>query len=538
MSHLERQRERLQAALDGCKTRQERNALGQFATPGPLALEIVRTARHMLGANGRIVFMDPAFGTGAFYSALLRVFPPGVVKTARGHEIDAHYGTPAQELWAPAGFHLQLGDFTTAKPRADGPELADLLVCNPPYVRHHHMQPAAKVRLAGVVEKDLGIRVSGLAGLYVYFMLLSHKWLKPGSLSVWLIPSEFMDVNYGSALKNYLLDHVDLLRVHRFDPSQVQFGDALVSSAIVWFRNRLPSSGLDPEFTFGGSIAKPRTGCRVRRTELRLARKWTQFPAAIGSRVEMEDRPVLDGVADGAEAPGAGSGATLGDFFSIRRGVVTGANHFFVLDEARIAALPIPPRFLTPILPSPRRLGSDIVNSAGNGHPDLDERLFLFDCRMPRADLAQNAPEAAAYVATGEATGVHKGYLALRRDPWYAQEHRDPAPFLCTYMGRSASGKAPFRVILNRSRAIATNVYLMLYPKGGLPRMMKDVSVQTTVWESLRRIVDVAWHSGGRVYGGGLHKVEPRELARFPAEALVERLPELRCGVASQLPLL
>jgi adenine-specific DNA-methyltransferase len=34
-----------------------------------------------------------------------------------------------------------------------------------------------------------------------------------------LIPSEFMDVKYGGPLKQYLLDKVTLLRIHRFDPN-------------------------------------------------------------------------------------------------------------------------------------------------------------------------------------------------------------------------------------------------------------------------------------------------------------------------------
>lgn len=491
MSRLEQAREQLQAALDGLKTKRERNALGQFATPGPLALEIVRSVQHVQDRKEDIVFVDPAFGTGVFYSALLRVFRSGAVGAARGHEIDPHYGRPARKLWEPAGFELEIGDFTATKPGT--PELADLLVCNPPYVRHHHIQPATKSRLAGAVEKDLGIRVSGLAGLYVYYMLLSHKWLNADGLSVWLIPSEFMDVNYGVALKTYLLDRVDLVRIHRFDPGEVQFGDALVSSAVVWFRNRRPEAGCHPEFTFGGSVVEPKTRRRVRRTELRRVAKWTRFPAeATETKVR---RPRLD--------------VSLGDFFSIRRGIVTGANHFFVLDEAKAAALPIPSRFLTPVLPSPRRLRADIVTSDRNGCPDLDEKYFLFDCRMSNADLARNEPGVAAYVASGEAANVHKGYLALRRNPWYAQEHRKPAPFLCTYMGRNADGKAPFRVILNRSRAIATNVYLMLYPKSGLSRIAQDFAVQTTVWESLRGIVADAGRAGGRVYGGGLHKVDP-----------------------------
>jgi len=49
-------------------------------------------------------------------------------------------------------------------------------------------------------------------------------------LACWLIPSEFMDVNYGKEVKDYLLSKVTLIRVHRFDPSDLQFDGVLVST--------------------------------------------------------------------------------------------------------------------------------------------------------------------------------------------------------------------------------------------------------------------------------------------------------------------
>ena len=402
-------------------------------------------------------------------------------------------------------------------PGENGGKRVDLLVCNPPYVRHHHIERATKLRLAREAAEELGIRVSGLAGLYVYFMLLSHRWLRPDSLSLWLIPSEFMDVNYGSALKEYLLNRVDLMRIHRFEPDEVQFEDALVSSAVVWFRNRAPVPGSAPEFTLGGSLARPRLKRQLLRDELRRESKWTRFPEA-GAASDV-------------------NGAVLGDFFDIKRGVATGANRFFIMDARRAEKLSIPGRFLRPLLPSPRYVKSDVVATDRDGVPELERPLFVFDCHLPLEVLERTEPETTDYLKRGESEGVNEGYLASRRDPWYSIEGRDPAPFLCTYMGRSSNGAPPFRVILNQSRAIATNVYLMLYPKQPLRREMVGESGERAVLASLNRIVEAEWETSRRVYGGGLYKVEPRELASISADALVDALPGLGSAVPGQMRL-
>ena len=518
MNRLETERMRLQAELDALRTQRQRNVMGQFATPGQLALEMLESAHDLTcERTDGLRFMDPAFGTGSFYSALLRVYRRESIAAAYGYEIDPHYGVPSSRLWEPSGLRLELSDFTGCRPDSNGRERVDLLVCNPPYVRHHHIERSMKLRLGREAAEQLGIRVSGLAGLYVFFMLLSHKWLRPDSLSIWLIPSEFMDVNYGSALKEYLLNYVDLIRIHRFDPSEAQFEDALVSSAVVWFRNRRPVPGSTPEFTLGGSLAQPRLRRRLPRDELRRESKWTRFPEA-GTASEV-------------------NGVTLRDFFTIKRGIATGANRFFIMDERQAHAFSIPPRFLRPVLPSPRYVEGDVVATDRDGVPKLERPLFVLDCRLPFEVLERTEPETADYVKRGESEGVNEGYLASRRDPWYSLETRDPAPFLCTYMGRSSDGAAPFRVILNQSRAIATNVYLMLYPKASLRRQMASESRHRKVLASLNSIVDKEWKTSRRVYGGGLYKVEPRELGRLAADGLLDVLPELGSAVRGQMQL-
>ena len=110
--------------------------------------------------------------------------------------------------------------------------------------------------------------------------------------------------------------------------------------------------------------------------------------------------------------------------------------------------------------------------------------------------------------------------MASRRSPWYAQERREPAPFVCTYMGRSL--ERPFRFIWNRSKATAANVYLLLYPKAHVAHNLTEKAA--VVYEALRAIHPEHFFSEGRVYGGGLHKMEPAELMRLPADGLARIL--------------
>ena len=237
IERLEEKRRALQEELDNAKTKEERNRMGQFSTPFGLAVDIVRYAASLIADDQQVKFIDPAFGTGSFFSALLSVFDDSRIKAANGYEIDAHYGDPAKDLWRETCLRLITADFTKISPPRDEEEKFNLIVCNPPYVRHHHIQPEDKKRLRSFSRERMNANIGGLAGLYNYFVILSHEWMANEGVAAWLIPSEFMDVGYGRALKDYLLTRVVLLRVHLFDWAESQFGDALVSSAVVWFRN-------------------------------------------------------------------------------------------------------------------------------------------------------------------------------------------------------------------------------------------------------------------------------------------------------------
>jgi adenine-specific DNA-methyltransferase len=511
LDNIEIERQTLQGHLDLVKSSTERNRLGQFATNTSLATEIVECAISLLHSRAKIRFLDPAIGTGAFYSALLRNVPRSRIAGARGYEIDISYGAKAARLWGSTPLEFKISDFTRAVPPPEHNARPNLIICNPPYVRHHHIGVEEKLRLRHLAERATGMRLSGLAGLYCYFLCLSHSWLAEDGIGAWLIPSEWMDVNYGDKIKEYLLSQITLLRVHRFDPEEVQFADALVSSVVVLFKKALPLAGHTVEFTYGGSVAKPNISRHTPIELLQTSAKWTRFPLA------------------SVETCCSATGLRLTDLFKVQRGLATGANDFFIMTAEQAAEREIPRKFLSPILPGPRYLSVDEINADSHCRPLLDRKLFLLTCNLPEEEVKAFYPALWKYLRAGVKAGIAGRYLCHHRSPWYMQEERLPAPLLCTYMGRSDQGRRkPFRFILNHSKATAANVYLMLYPKPALEReLRREPTLLRSLWRVLNGLPPEKLMGAGRVYGGGLYKLEPRELGNLSADELITLLPQM-----------
>ena len=513
-SSIESRRQAIQTDIDTGKSATERNRLGQFATPNALAIDVARYVESVIGSTpGTIRFADPSIGSGSFFSAALTVFGTKRISSAVGIELDPAFADVARNLWAKSGLEVVRGDFTRVVANGSCPPAPNVILANPPYVRHHHLNREDKERLQALTFKMTGVEVSGLAGLYVHFILLATAWLEDSGIAAWLIPSEFMDVNYGAALKGFLTDRVTLIRAHRFDPDDVQFGDALVSSVVLVFRKSPPAADHAALFTFGGTLAQPHARESIPRERLRESRKWTVFP-----KHAKNDRHTLSD----------GTGPTLGDFFRVQRGIVTGCNKFFVLDRAVAASLGLPNKYLRPILPSPRHLQTTSIDGDVDGYPLLDRQLCVIDCDLPESMVEANHPALWEYLQTAQSLGIRDGHLLGKRSPWYRQEQRVPTPFLCTYMGRGSNEKPPFRFIWNRSEAIGTNLYLMLTPQNGLATMFhRHPDRAGAVHTLLSQVSGHELRGEGRVYGGGLNKIEPSELARISATSFVELWPEI-----------
>jgi adenine-specific DNA-methyltransferase len=506
---IEDERLRLQEELDSQKSQKDRNRMGQFSTPTHLADEILGYAKSLIGNPPNVDMLDPACGTGAFFSALLKNIPSAVIGKINGFEIDSHYSIPAKKLWRKNNISIETKDFTTIVP-PNYVERFNLLICNPPYCRHQHVGFETKNRLKRFISKTFGISVSGLASLYLYFIFLSHLWLKNDAISGWLIPTVFMDVNFGKALKEYLLKHVQLLHIHRFDANDLQFSDALVSSSIIWFKNRRPER-FSINFSFGGTLSNPKYFYQIPYNNLKTNLKWSNFFRKDAIYIKKNYK--------------------LSDLFIIKRGVQTGSNNFFIVNKDTIHEFDLPLNFLRPILPKQSSLQQNLIEGDKNGIPIIENKLYLLDCDLTENIIRDKYPTLWGYLKIGIESGIAENYTCSRRTPWYSQEKRKPPLFFAKYMGRKtvANSGNPFKFFLNDSSAIATNSYMLIYPKPEFEKLISaEPDLRNEIFNCLENLPSDLLLNEARVYGGGLYKLEPNEFLDVSANEIIRSIPSLK----------
>lgn len=487
MTDIERQRQILQIELDSAKTMEERNRLGQFSTPYPLACQICAFMKTFTGDYIES-FLEPSMGTGVFYSSLSEISDIG---RSVGYEIDKHYFNPTNELWKGHNIEVINENFLEAVPE----EKFSLIIANPPYSRHHHIPSQVKKKLANTLQSRYNIKLSGLAGLHIYFIMMATQWLKDGGYSCWLIPSEFLSVNYGAELKSFLLKYVDLIAIHSYDNSDLKFHDALVSSSILVFR-KSNEQGNYVKFSWGSNINEPAESICVNKMDLNPSDKWNH--SFLVNKTEFAE-----------------SEYTIGSFFNIKRGIATGDNNFFIINKDTKDKYNIPLAALSPLIPPPRKLHSKIYTY----EQALEDNLYLLSSHESIETIRDQYSGLFKYLEKGISDGVNLKANCKNRVPWYGLEKRAPAPILVSYMGRKTNASdIPIKFILNQTDSIATNSYLCLYPKDEYRPLAVDA--YKMIWHILSSIPHDVLLAYGRSYGGGLLKWEPKELGLIPCPML------------------
>ncbi len=163
------------------------------------------------------------------------------------------------------------------------------------------------------------------------------------------------------------------------------------------------------KFTYGGTIDKPAHEKGVSLSTLATEKKWTRF-------LLFDERE-------------ANNAPKLSDLFAVKRGIATGDNKFFVLARKQIEHRGLSLERFRPILPSPRHLDVTEVKADKNGFPEIENQLFVLDCKLPIDGVKRVQSELYDYLEEGVQSGVSERCLCKNRKVWYSQENQPESRF-------------------------------------------------------------------------------------------------------------
>jgi len=209
----------------------ERRSKGATFTPRTIVDAMVQWADES-AAPARIV--DPGAGSGRYLVAAGRRIPKA---SLLGIEVDPLPAVLARANLAVSGMagrsEVVVDDYRAVSlPPVAG---QTLFIGNPPYVRHHLIDARWKTWLIDEATKR-GLAASQLAGLHVHFFLATAKKAAKGDFGVFITAAEWLDVNYGSLVRELFVGELGGKRIVVIEPTAVPFPDAASTAAIAYFQ--------------------------------------------------------------------------------------------------------------------------------------------------------------------------------------------------------------------------------------------------------------------------------------------------------------
>lgn len=474
-------------------TTTHRRKLGTVFTPPAIAAHMLALCGHQ-GVEPSTV-IDPGAGVGIFTLQAASKWKVPVIAVdinvitlgfLAAHCSLAGYNTYVGPLagdhetdrTALSGINLVRSDFLTWLPtglsRAIGPAL---IVGNPPYTRHQDIDSEVKESARDIAGPLIS---SGMAGMAAYFLGASLRFLRPQDALCMILPGSWMQASYGREIRKHLwsLTH-RCVQINIFPHKGEVFPRTKVDAVVLFVgpEEKQPCLMTVNEVLVNHDQILASNSLNVNRSGETLR----AFPRTIG-----------DWAGSNNCTP------RLKESFAVHRGIATGHNRFFLLNDKEVENHRIPSSVLVPVVSSLKKLEEDVIDDTTFGFLQTKgvKRWLLL--------LAPDDGNLAAiqrYIMKGHSGGVPKRYLAKQRRQWFVLEDSPPAPLLLLPMTKSN-----FRVIENIKGVRHTNNLYGLYP------LNKDIDVKRSIsWlrsddgqQALRKVA--------RRYGDGMFKLEPLEV--------------------------
>ncbi len=387
-------------------------------------------------------------------------------------------------------------------------EKYQLIIGNPPYINIKNMEDDSKEKAKEICEK-YQLPSSLMQNMWVAFVLAAVSCLERGGTIFFVLPMEFLQVQYAEKIRLFLEEHFDTIHILIF--KERMFPEIEQESCLVYLTNEFKNqpyinfkmyTELDSDIPYYCS--------KIERNK--PLKKWTN---AILSDTDIDLLNLIDS-----------KYKKVSEVCDASPGIVTGANNEFILTKEQVKQLECQ-EFVLPTIPKSNILNGqfiltqDVVQKIG----EKGNRIYLLNLSHVDEDLFSESLKE-YLTAIGEIENASKiklknRYKCRNRKPWYGVpivrngdlfffKRYDRMPRICVNEADIYTTDIAYNMRLN-----------LAYDKGSMAFCFYN-SLTLTQCEFY-----------GRYYAGGVSELTPSEFKRLaiPYRKInkndIERLSEM-----------
>lgn len=371
--------------------------------------------------------------------------------------------------------------------------LFDAVVGNPPFIRYQYLSKNDQYFSERIFKKH-NLPFTKHTNAWVPFIIASLSLLKPGGRMAMVLPSEILHVLHAQSLRYYVGKHCK--RIIIIDPEEIWF-DGTLQGAVLFLAEKKHdvnehTTGLGIIPTQGKSFLDKSPNEYFDKTNFingkTVEGKWTR---ALLTKKELD---IFDGIASDASV------YRFSDVAKVDVGMVTGANKFFLVDDATVKKHKLK-KWSHPMFGRSQHCPGilyDEKQHQENSEQGLPSNFLWFDVD----DITELPQHVLKYIQIGEEDNLHTRYKCRIRSPWF----KVPSVYT-TSIGMLKRAHNMPRLIYNEMEAYTTDTAYRI--------TTNTVDTKKLVYCFINSFTALSSELEGRHYGGGVLELVPSEIERL-----------------------
>ncbi len=436
--------------------------------------------------------LEPSCGDGSFLEAAVeRIQTLGgdsaqIRNLITGVELDETEADKAREF----GTDVYTGDFFGFyRAEIEDRKQYDVVIGNPPFIRYQNFDEKYRETAFDLMEKH-GFHPNRLTNIWLPFLALSCKALKPSGRIGMVIPAELFQVDYAAEMRMFLSTYFECLTLITF--RQLVFDDIQQEVILLLGERKSSRKGIRVlDLTGLQDLTSQGTVCMDTAEVKNLhhnKEKWVKYYLTKEELDLLEKLSADERISDATE------------LYEVNVGLVSGENSFFLMNEDTVKKRNLS-SVVRPIIGRSDQVKGIVLSETDYSQlVKAGKKVFFFEPGDRPVDQMDESVQ--KYIRWGETQGFNQNYKCRIRKCWY---HVNQSWRADAFLIRQANLYP--KMILNKKEALVTDTLHKV-------RFLEGINGEAVAAAFLNTYTLALGETLGRSYGGGVLTFEPGEMRR------------------------